>query len=101
MKDQLISSYKDILRTFKTKHKGILSLLSLFGDVETMVWDERPKLLPLLEKEVPITLEAASRREQSEDNTYWNTSWKVRNRDPYMDKNESWDLSILSEAHYA
>lgn len=75
--------------------------MSLFGDVETMVWDERPKLLPLLEKEVPITLEAANRREQSEDNTYWNTSWKVRNMDPYMDKNESWDLSILSEAHYA
>jgi len=40
MKESLINTYRTILKQFKLKHKGILSLLALFGDAETLVREE-------------------------------------------------------------
>jgi len=49
-----------------------------------MVREEKVKPLPIVEREVPImTIEAASRWERSEDNTYWGTSQKWRNLGAY------------------
>lgn len=57
----MINTYRVILKSFKVKHKGILSLLNLFGDAETLVIE--PKILPMIEREVPMTIEGVSRRE--------------------------------------
>jgi len=54
IKDSLITTYRDIFKVFKVKHKGILSLLNMFGDAEAMVREEKPKPLPIIEREVPV-----------------------------------------------
>ena len=103
MKDNLITTYREILKQYKVKHKGILSLLQLFGDPEALVKEDKPKPLPIIEWEVPVmSLEAVSRREHSEDNTFRGMGSRKKRLDPYHEKNQnSWDMSILSEAHYA
>lgn len=71
LKDTLISTYRSILKQFKVKHKGILSLIGLFGDPETLVKEEK-KVVE--EREVPMmSIEQFERRDKSEDNTYRNS----------------------------
>ena len=54
LKQTLALTYMEIKRVYKVKHKGILTLLSLFGDPETLIKELAPRPPPQPEPEIPI-----------------------------------------------
>lgn len=54
VKRALLDTYQEIKKKYKTKHKGILALLQLFGDPETLLAEHSPPKPISREKEIPM-----------------------------------------------